>query len=188
MFLWRGAIAEGEFHESLNLAALWKVPVLFLCENNYYAMGTALERSEAEVDLVGKAAGYRVQGESVDGMDVLAVLEATQKAVQFVRENNVPYFLEFRTYRFRAHSMFDPELYRSKAEVEQWKQRCPIAGFSACALREGWLTPEAIHVIEDEVAQEIAQAVEFAEAGTWEPVEMLVRDVYTERRETGTVP
>ena len=187
-FFGEGAIAEGEFHESLNLAALWKVPVLFLCENNYYAMGTALERSEAEVDLVGKAAGYRVQGESVDGMDVLAVLEATQKAVQFVRENNVPYFLEFRTYRFRAHSMFDPELYRSKAEVEQWKQRCPIAGFSACALREGWLTPEAIHVIEDEVAQEIAQAVEFAEAGTWEPVEMLVRDVYTERRETGTVP
>lgn len=187
-FFGEGAIAEGEFHESLNLAALWKVPVLFLCENNYYAMGTALERSEAEVDLVGKAAGYRVQGESVDGMDVLAVLEATQKAVQFVREHNVPYFLEFRTYRFRAHSMFDPELYRSKAEVEQWKQRCPIACFSACALREGWLTPEAIHAIEDEVAQEIAQAVEFAEAGTWEPVEMLAMDVYTERKGTGTVP
>ncbi|CAE6701352.1 pyruvate dehydrogenase (acetyl-transferring) E1 component subunit alpha [Candidatus Nitrotoga fabula] len=187
-FFGEGAIAEGEFHESLNLAALWKVPVLFLCENNYYAMGTALERSEAEVDLVGKAAGYRVQGESVDGMDVLAVLEATQQAVQFVREHNVPYFLEFRTYRFRAHSMFDPELYRSKAEVEQWKQRCPIAGFSACALREGWLTPEAIHVIEDEVAQEIAHAVEFAEAGTWEPTEMLSRDVYTERKGTGTVP
>lgn len=187
-FFGEGAIAEGEFHESLNLAALWKVPVLFLCENNYYAMGTALERSEAEVDLVGKAAGYRVQGESVDGMDVLAVLEATQKAVQFVREHNVPYFLEFRTYRFRAHSMFDPELYRSKAEVEQWKQRCPIANFSACALREGWLTPEAIHVIEDEVAQEIAHAVEFAEAGTWESTEMLSRDVYTERKGTGPVP
>ena len=187
-FFGEGAIAEGEFHESLNLAALWKVPVLFLCENNYYAMGTALERSEAEVDLVGKAAGYRIQGKSVDGMDVLAVLEATQQAVQFVREHNVPYFIEFRTYRFRAHSMFDPELYRSKAEVEQWKQRCPIAGFSACALREGWLTPETIHVIEDEVAQEIAQAVEFAEAGTWEPVEMLARDVYTERKGTGTVP
>ncbi len=187
-FFGEGAIAEGEFHESLNLAALWKVPVLFLCENNYYAMGTALERSEAEVDLVGKAAGYRVQGESVDGMDVLAVLEATQQAVQFVREHNVPYFLEFRTYRFRAHSMFDPELYRSKAEVEQWRQRCPIAGFSACALREGWLTPEAIHTIEDEVAQEIAHAVEFAEAGTWESTEMLSRDVYTEWKGTGPVP
>lgn len=181
-FFGEGAIAEGEFHESMNLASLWNVPALFLCENNLYAMGTALERSEADTNLIEKAASYRVQGKSVDGMDVLAVLEAAQQAAQFVRDGKGPYFLEFRTYRFRAHSMFDPELYRSKAEVERWKQRCPIAGFSARAIREGWLTPEMIAAIEAEVAREIAQAVEFAEAGTWEPVEMLTRDVYTAPR------
>lgn len=187
-FFGEGAIAEGAFHESLNLAALWNVPVLFLCENNLYAMGTALERSEADVNLVEKAASYRVKGESVDGMDVLAVLEATQRAAQFVRDRNAPCFLEFRTYRFRAHSMFDPELYRSKAEVEKWKQRCPIAVFSARAIREGWLGPEGIRAIEEEVAHEIAQAVEFAEAGKWEPVEMLANDVYTSRVQAGLTP
>jgi len=178
-FFGEGAIAEGEFHESMNLASLWKVPALFLCENNYYAMGTALERSEANTNLVEKAASYRVPGRSVDGMDVLAVLEATDEAAQFVRDGNGPYFIEFRTYRFRAHSMFDPELYRSKDEVERWKQRCPIAGFTARAIHDKWLSPADVELIEEEVAQEIAQAVEFAEAGTWEPVEMLTRDVYT---------
>src|SRR5574337_1077455 len=125
-FFGEGSIAEGEFHESMNLASLWKVPALFLCENNYYAMGTALERSEANTNLVEKAASYRVPGRSVDGMDVLAVLDATDEAAQFVRGGNGPYFIEFQTYRFRAHSMFDPELYRSKAEVEHWKKRDPI--------------------------------------------------------------
>src|SRR5208282_1923147 len=119
-FFGEGAVAEGEFHESMNLAELWKVPALFLCENNLYAMGTALERSEADTNLVEKAASYRVPGRSVDGMDVIAVLEAVQEAAQFVHDGNGPYFLECRTYRFRAHSMFDPELYRSKEEVERW--------------------------------------------------------------------
>ncbi|ARO88867.1 pyruvate dehydrogenase (acetyl-transferring) E1 component subunit alpha [Nitrosospira lacus] len=178
-FFGEGSIAEGEFHESMNLASLWKVPVLFLCENNYYAMGTALERSEANTNLVEKAASYRVPGKSVDGMDVLAVLEATDEAAQFVRGGNGPYFIEFRTYRFRAHSMFDPELYRSKDEVDRWKQRCPIAGFTVRAMHEKWLSPADVELIEEEVTQEIAQAVEFAEAGTWEPVEVLARDVYT---------
>ena len=178
-FFGEGAIAEGEFHESMNLASLWKLPVLFLCENNYYAMGTALERSEANTDLVEKAASYRVPGKSVDGMDVLAVAEATDEAAQFVRTGNGPYFIEFRTYRFRAHSMFDPELYRSKAEVEQWKQHCPVSGFTARALNEKWLSRNDVELIEAEVAQEIAEAVEFAEAGTWEPAEMLTRDVYS---------
>jgi pyruvate dehydrogenase E1 component alpha subunit len=178
-FFGEGAIAEGEFHESMNLASLWKLPVLFLCENNYYAMGTALERSEANTDLVEKAASYRVPGKSVDGMDLLAVVEATDEAAQFVRTGNGPYFIEFRTYRFRAHSMFDPELYRSKAEVEHWKQHCPVAGFTARALNEKWLSRSDVELIEAEVTQEIAGAVEFAEAGTWEPVEMLTRDVYT---------
>jgi len=180
-FFGEGAVAEGEFHESLNLAELWKVPALFLCENNLYAMGTALERSEADTNLVEKAASYRVPGQSVDGMDVVAVLEAAQEAARFVREGNGPYFLEFRTYRFRAHSMFDAELYRAKTEVERWKQHCPIAGFVERASREGWLAAGAIDAIETEVAREIEQAVAFAEAGTWEPVELLTRDVYTAR-------
>jgi len=178
-FFGEGAVAEGEFHESMNLAELWKVPALFLCENNLYAMGTALERSEADTNLVEKAASYRVPGRSVDGMDVIAVLEAAQEAAQFVRDGNGPYFLECRTYRFRAHSMFDPELYRSKEEVERWKHRCPIEGFVARANREGWLTTDEIDAVETEVASEIRQAVAFAEAGTWEPVELLARDVYT---------
>jgi pyruvate dehydrogenase E1 component alpha subunit len=178
-FFGEGAVAEGEFHESLNLAELWKVPALFLCENNLYAMGTALERSEADTNLVEKAASYRVPGKSVDGMDVIAVMEAAREAAHFVREGGGPYFIELRTYRFRAHSMFDAELYRSKAEVEHWKQYCPIAGFVRRAGEAGWLASGDLAAIEADAASEVAQAVAFAEAGTWEPVELLTRDVYT---------
>ena len=180
-FFGEGAVAEGEFHESMNLAELWKVPALFLCENNLYAMGTALERSEADTDLVEKAASYRVPGKSVDGMDVIAVMEAAQEAAQFVRGGGGPYFLELRTYRFRAHSMFDAELYRSKTEVERWKQHCPIAGFMKRATAAGWLAAGDSEAIEAEVAREVERAVAFAEAGTWEPVAELTRDVYTAR-------
>lgn len=183
-FFGEGAIAEGEFHESLNLAELWKVPALFLCENNLYAMGTALERSEADTDLVEKAGSYNVPAKSVDGMDVIAVMLAVQEAADLVRAGNGPCFLEFRTYRFRAHSMFDAELYRSKAEVERWKQHCPIAGFVARAAREGWLAAGGLEAIEAEVALEVEQAVGFAEAGTWEPVDQLSRNVYTERAQS----
>ncbi len=129
-FFGEGAVAEGEFHESLNLASLWKVPALFLCENNLYAMGTALERSEADTDLCEKARSYKMPARSVDGMDVIAVKDATAQAAAEVRAGGGPQFLEFRTYRFRAHSMFDAELYRTKAEVEQWKPRCPILTFT----------------------------------------------------------
>ena len=183
-FFGEGAVAEGEFHESLNLAELWKVPALFLCENNLYAMGTALERSEADTDLVEKAGSYNVPAKSVDGMDVIAVMHAVQEAADLVRAGNGPCFLEFRTYRFRAHSMFDAELYRSKAEVERWKQHCPIAGFAARAAREGWLAAGELEAIEAEAALEVGQAVAFAEAGTWEPVDQLTRYVYTERAQS----
>lgn len=118
-------MAEGEFHESANLASLWKLPVLFLCENNRYAMGTALDRSEADTDLCETARSYRMPAESVDAMDILAVRDAARGAVQRVRGGEGPMFLELQTYRFRAHSMFDPELYRSKAEVAQRPPRFP---------------------------------------------------------------
>jgi pyruvate dehydrogenase E1 component alpha subunit len=180
-FFGEGAVAEGEFHESLNLAALWKVPALFLCENNLYAMGTALERSEADTDLCEKARSYKIAARSVDGMDVLAVREATAQAVAEVRAGGGPQFIEFRTYRFRAHSMFDAELYRTKAEVEKWKERCPIRLFSERLRAEGVLDDAALAAIEAQVADEIGAAVAYAEAGNWEPVEDLTRDVYTPR-------
>lgn len=177
-FFGEGAMAEGEFHESANLAALWRLPVLFLCENNLYAMGTALDRSEADTDLCEKARSYRMSAASADGMDVLAVAEAARAAVQHVRSGRGPYFLELKTYRFRAHSMFDPELYRTRAEVDRWKQRCPIVTFSAQAKAAGLVTDADVAAIESDVAREIAEAVAFADAGTLEPVENLTRDVY----------
>jgi pyruvate dehydrogenase E1 component alpha subunit len=180
-FFGEGAVAEGEFHESLNLASLWKVPALFLCENNLYAMGTALDRSEADTDLCEKARSYKMPARSVDGMDVIAVKDTTAQAAAEVRAGGGPQFLEFRTYRFRAHSMFDAELYRTKAEVEQWKPRCPILTFTNRLKAGGLIDDAALAAIEAEVADEIARAVAFAEAGSWEPVENLARDVYTGR-------
>ena len=179
-FFGEGAVAEGVFHESMNLAALWDLPILFCCENNLYAMGTALARSESETDLSLKAASFEVPAWPVDGMDVLAVQDATCRAADAIRGGGGPHFLEFRTYRFRAHSMYDPELYRDKHEVEEWKKRDPISNFAALLKERGVLTEEDVACIEEHVAAEIAQAVDFAEAGTWEPVDELTRFVYSE--------
>jgi TPP-dependent pyruvate/acetoin dehydrogenase alpha subunit len=178
-FFGDGAVAEGEFHESLNLAALWKLPVLFLCENNLYAMGTALGRHQSQPDIARKADAYAVPAEAVNGMDVLAVLAATRKAVDFVRAGNGPCLLEYRTYRFRAHSMYDAELYRTKDEVAQWKQRDPIVLFREQLRAGGFLTDPDLDGLEAGIADEIADAVSFAEAGAWEPVEDLAKDVST---------
>jgi pyruvate dehydrogenase E1 component alpha subunit len=174
-FFGDGAVAEGEFHESMNLAALWKLPVLFLCENNLYAMGTRIERALAEVDLSAKARTYGMVAQSVDGMDVVAVERAARDAAAHVKTTRSPCFLEARTYRFRAHSMFDAELYRDKGEVEEWKTRDPIV---LMRQRSGIGEP-AFASLDAEVNQEIAAAVAFAESGTWEPVDQLTRDVYT---------
>jgi pyruvate dehydrogenase E1 component alpha subunit len=177
-FFGEGAAAEGEFHESLNLAALWRLPVLFLCENNLYAMGTALERSESETHLARKAASYNVPATTVDGMDVLAVEAEAAAAVEAIRSGGGPRFLELLTYRFRAHSMFDPELYRNKAEVEGWRQRGPIVTFGAALRAAGVLDDAGETVLEAAVAAEVDAAVAFAEAGTFEPVADLMTDVY----------
>jgi len=175
-----GAVAEGEFHESMNLAALWKLPVLFLCENNLYAMGTALDRSEAQTELHEKAAGYGMAGSVVDGMDVLAVEDAARRAVSAIRSGSGPQLLEVRTYRFRAHSMFDPERYRDKAEVETWKKKGgPLTRFIAHAKHEQWLDEPDIEGLERTVAEELRAAIDFAEASEWEPIAELTRDVYT---------
>jgi pyruvate dehydrogenase E1 component alpha subunit len=181
-FFGEGAVAEGEFHESLNLAALWRLPVLFLCENNLYAMGTALQRSESQIDLARKAASYDMPAAKVDGMDVFAVEAATRAAVEAIRGGSGPRFLELATYRFRAHSMFDAELYRDKAEVERWKERGPIVTFVASLREAGLLDDADVARIEAAVEREVGAAVAFAEAGTLENVVDLTRDVYT--RET----
>jgi len=180
-FFGDGAVAEGEFHESLNLSALWQLPVLWICENNRYGMGTAIERAQSETDIAKKAAAYRMPAEKVDGMDVLAVEEATRRAVEYVRSGQGPYFLECQTYRFRAHSMFDAELYRDKSEVEEWKHRDPIRAFVSQLRQRELLDDAALSELERRVDEEVEAAVAFAEAGTWEPVEELERFVYSER-------
>jgi pyruvate dehydrogenase E1 component alpha subunit len=180
-FFGEGAMAEGEFHESLNLAALWELPVLFCCENNLYAMGTALERSESQTDLTAKAGAYAVTARSVDGMDVLAVADAARDAVAMVRAGRGPVFLELQTYRFRAHSMYDPELYRDKAEVERWKTRDPITTFVTRMQAQGTLAPDVMATLEEEVTAEIDAAVAFGDAADLEPIADLTRFVHTER-------
>ena len=178
-FFGDGAVEEGEFHESMNLAALWKLPVLFLCENNRYAMGTAIERSESQTDLCIKARSYAMPASRVDGMDVLAVEEAVSAAVADVRAGAGPRFLELETYRFRAHSMFDAELYRARTEVDRWKLRDPIKHTTQEAIGAGVLTEEDLAELEAEVKRELDDAVAFAEAGTWEPIADLTTDVMT---------
>jgi pyruvate dehydrogenase E1 component alpha subunit len=177
-FFGEGAVAEGAFHESLNLSQLWRLPVAFLCENNLYAMGTALERSESQTDLCVKAAAFGMATLKVDGMDVVAVHEAAKRACAHVREGRGPIFVEFQTYRFRAHSMFDPDLYRDKGEIERWKTRGPIHTFSARLKAQNDLTEAQFLELDRAALAEVERAVQFAEAGSWEPVENLTRDVY----------
>jgi pyruvate dehydrogenase E1 component alpha subunit len=178
-FFGDGAVAEGAFHEALNLAALWQLPVLFCCENNLFGMGTAIERAEAQTDLCAKAASYAMPALSCDGMDIVAVFETTRQAVAQVREGKGPVFVEYRTYRFRAHSMFDAELYREKAEVEEWKARGPIHTFTARLKSEGKLAEEEFLALDAAAVREVEASVAFAEAGTWEPVEAMLADVTT---------
>jgi pyruvate dehydrogenase E1 component alpha subunit len=170
-----GAVAEGEFHESLNLSALWKLPVLFVCENNLYAMGSAIERTESETDIHRKAEAYRIGSHRVDGMDVVAVEAATRKALELIRAGAGPQFLECMTYRFRAHSMFDAQLYRDRAEVERWKERDPIKRFGEWAVASSLLHKTDISTLERDTAAEVEAAVAFAESGPWEPISELGR-------------
>ena len=181
-FFGDGAVAEGDFHEALNLAALWQLPVLFVCENNLYAMGTALRYTQASQDIAAKGAAYNMAAAAVDGMDVQAVEAATRGAVDRIRAGAGPFLLECRTYRFRPHSMFDSELYRTKDEVAQWRERDPIELLAGRMTEAGLLDETGRVALEREVAAEVEAAVAFAEAGTWEPVEELTRFVVSERR------
>lgn len=182
-FFGEGAVAEGEFHEAMNLAALWKLPVLFCCENNGYAMGTALGRSESQTDLCLKAASYGMPAWSVDGMDVFAVESAARRAVLSIRGGRGPTFLEFQTYRFRAHSMFDPELYRSKEEVEGWKEHGPIRRLVDVLKGHDLLDEETHRRLEKEIEKEIEDAVEFARKSEPEALETLTQFLMSPREQ-----
>jgi pyruvate dehydrogenase E1 component alpha subunit len=179
-FFGEGAADEGAFHETLNLAKLWRLPILFICENNLYSMGTRVERAEADTDFVHKASSYRIAGEKVDGMDVVAVEGAARNAINRIRETSEPYFLECQTYRFRAHSMFDAQLYRSKEEVQAWRKKGPIVRFQTWLQDNRLIKPEEVTQIEKEVGSEIAAAVAFAEAGKLEPISDVERFVTME--------
>ncbi|MFE3249119.1 pyruvate dehydrogenase (acetyl-transferring) E1 component subunit alpha [Streptomyces sp. NPDC059209] len=174
-----GAMAEGEFHETANLAALWELPLLFVCENNLYAMGTPLAREHAHIDLAARAASYGMPAWAVDGMDVLAVERATRKAVRAVRDGTGPMFLELRTYRFRAHSMYDPDLYREKTEIERWKERDPIALILDRMRSEDGFTDADEERLEGDVARRLDHALAAAREGELEPVSDLLKFVRT---------
>jgi pyruvate dehydrogenase E1 component alpha subunit len=175
-----GAVNQGEFHESLNLASVWKLPVVFLCENNLYGMGTDVRRVSAEPEIHKRACGYNIPAERVDGMDLLAVREAARRAVEWARGGNGPYFLEAVTYRFRGHSMADPEFYRDKAEVERWKAQDPILRFRRYLEDEGLISEEEARSLEEGVEATINEAVRFADESPEPPPEALYECVYKE--------
>ena len=174
-----GAVAEGEFHESLNLASLWNLPILFVCENNSYAMGTSLKLTQSETNIYKKADSYKIHSKQIDGMSVIDVAKASARAVEDIRENGNPIFLECLTYRFRAHSMFDAELYRQKSEVLQWKKKDPLILFENKLKEIGLWSEINIAEIENEIKTTIDEAVEFAQNGTLEPIEDLEKFVYS---------
>jgi pyruvate dehydrogenase E1 component alpha subunit len=178
-FFGEGAVAEGEFHETMNLASLWQVPLLMVCENNLYAMGTAICFTHAMQELEKKGAAYGIESAAVNGMDLLSVIKAARKATEYIRKSGKPFFLVCNTYRFRAHSMFDAELYRDKKEVEEWKKRDPIPMFQNFLITRKIISENDIRELQNRIETEVQQSVDFAEAGTWEPKERLTKFVYS---------
>jgi pyruvate dehydrogenase E1 component alpha subunit len=175
-----GAVPQGEFHESMNLASLWKLPVIFICENNRYAMGTAIDRALAQTEIWRFAENYNMHGEAVDGMDVLAVREVIGRAVARARKDKAPALIEARTYRFRGHSMRDPAgaVYRTREEVDREKQRDPILLFAERCVKDGILADVDVKAIEKDVSDVVDEAVAFADASPEPPAEWLLTDVY----------
>ncbi|CAI9404372.1 pyruvate dehydrogenase (acetyl-transferring) E1 component subunit alpha [Nocardioides sp. T2.26MG-1] len=179
-FFGDGAMAEGEFHESLNLAVLWRLPVLFCCENNRYAMGTAISKEHGRTELALRAASYGAAAWPVDGMDAVAVAEAAEQAVAEIRGGGGPVFLELQTYRFRAHSMYDPDRYRAKDEIAHWRERDPIELLGQRLRADGRLTDETLARMDEEVMARITAAVDQAAGEPDEPVTDLTRFVYSD--------
>ncbi|HAZ12735.1 MAG: pyruvate dehydrogenase (acetyl-transferring) E1 component subunit alpha [Bdellovibrionales bacterium GWA2_49_15] len=177
-FFGEGAMAEGVFHESMNIASLWHLPVLFCCENNLYAMGTSLMRSQSQTDLVKRAQVYVMEANRVDGMNIFDVVEKTKQALEYIDRESKPFFLEFQTYRFRPHSMYDPEKYRGKAEVEKWKTRCPIEALEKKMKEQNILSDEQLRDMDRQIDQELRDAVIFADSSALEISSDLEKDVF----------
>jgi pyruvate dehydrogenase E1 component alpha subunit len=173
-----GAVNEGAFHEALNLAAIWRLPVLFLCENNFYGMGTAMHRVSALTDIYKRADAYGIRAEQADGMDVIEIRKRTEQALQLIRRGEGPHFLEAITYRYRGHSMADPELYRDKTEVEHWRQNDPIKTFSEALVRGGQLDEGAIESIWKKAEETVEDAARFAEESPFPDVASITEHVY----------
>jgi pyruvate dehydrogenase E1 component alpha subunit len=177
-FFGEAAVNQGAFHESLNMAQLWKVPCIYICENNQYGMGTSLERAMSSHDISQKSFAYDIAAEFVDGMDVLAVREATLRAVERARKDYLPTLLEVRTYRFMGHSMSDPGNYRTRAEIERHQQRDPLKLFSASLKEEGVLSDSEFQHLEAEVKEQVEKAVRFAEESPLPDPRELYTNVY----------
>ena len=175
-FFGDGAVNQGTFHESLNMAALWELPIVFICENNHYQIGTEIHRSSAITEVYKRAEAYGIDAKRVDGMNVMACYEATQEAVRHAREGNGPYLLECNTYRYRGHSMADSGAYRSDAEVAELKARDPLLNFRQLALSETWIKEAEITEMEKQVDKLVDEAIRFAE--TSPPPEDLHANVY----------
>jgi pyruvate dehydrogenase E1 component alpha subunit len=175
-----GATNIGYFHEALNIAKAWKLRVLWVCENNQYGMGTSVERASAVSDIRQKADGYGMKSAEVDGMDVMKVYEASKEAIEYVRKNSEPYFLEINTYRFRGHSMGDPERYRKAEEVKQWQENDPIGIFNKYLLDKKIATRKQLDEIEARAEEEVNKAVEFAENSPEPEMEELFKDIYAD--------
>jgi pyruvate dehydrogenase E1 component alpha subunit len=175
-----GAVNEGEFHESLNLAAVWELPVVFLCENNFYGMGTDIRRVSAVIEVYKLADAYAMPGEQVDGMDVLAMYDATQRYARRARNGGGPALLEAITFRYRGHSMADPELYRRKAETERWRELDAIKSFRQHLIEDGYVDDTALQALEEEIEQVVDDAVRFADESPRPAIETLYDNVYRE--------
>jgi pyruvate dehydrogenase E1 component alpha subunit len=177
-FFGEGASNQGTFHESINMASIWKLPVIFVCENNLYAMGTRQSRVMAIENVADRAVAYGIPGVVVDGNDVLAVYEATQRAVERARKGEGPTLIECKTYRHKGHSRVDPAKYRPKEEVEEWLAKDPIKRFKEKLLQTNTLTEAEIQQIEKEVSDEIEEAVKFAMESPYPAPEEALEDVY----------
>ena len=177
-FFGEAAVNQGAFHESLNMAQLWKLPCIYICENNMYGMGTSLERAMSSQNVASKACAYELASESVDGMDVLKMREATRRAIKRAREESSPTLIEARTYRYMGHSMSDPGKYRTRAEIEKYQERDPIKIFTKTLKDNGILSDGDIAEIEAQVKEEVERAVRFADESPLPDPKELYTDIY----------
>jgi len=179
-FFGDGATNAGAFHESLNVAAAWKLPIIFICENNFFAIGTALERVAPSKELYKRVKAYALPSERVDGMDVLAVREAMERAVERAREGEGPSFIEAVTYRYRGHSMADPDDYRTKREEKIWKERDPIIKMAQHLRDKAIISPDDLKELQNEVNAQVDASLQFAEESPWPELQELMKDIYSD--------